>query len=56
MTLIVRQAAQVIHRTVDALVIHINQHGCGLRFDGVDRNTFSLLQTMTRLEPPAAVG
>jgi len=55
-TLIVRQAAEVIHRTVDALVIHINEHGCGLRFDGVDRNTFRLLQTMMRLEPPAAVG
>ena len=55
-TLIVRQAAEVIHRTVDALVIHINQHGCGLGFDGVDRSTFRLLQTMMRLEPPAVVG
>lgn len=56
MTLIVRQAAEVIHRTVEALVIHINEHGCGLRFDSVDRNALRLLQTMMRLEPPAAVG
>lgn len=55
-TLIVREAAEVIHRTVDALVIYMNQHGCGLRFDGVDRNTFRLLQTMMRFAPPAAVG
>lgn len=55
-TLIAREAAEVIHRTVDALVIYMNQHGCGLRFDGVDRNTFRLLQTMMRLAPPAAAG
>ncbi len=55
-TLIVREAAEVVHRTVDALVIYMNQHGCGLRFDDVDRSTFRLLQTMMRIAPPAAAG
>jgi len=55
-TLIVRQAAEVAHRTIDALVIYINQQGCGLRFDSLDRNTFKFLQTMMRLEPQAVVG
>lgn len=55
-TLVTRQAADVIHRTIDALVIYMNQHGCGLRFDRLDRRTFMFLQTMMRLEPPAVAG
>lgn len=55
-TLILRQAAEVIHRTIDALVIYMNRHGCGLRFDSLDRRTFVFLQALMHLEPPAAVG
>ena len=54
-TLIARQAAEVVHRSVEALVIYMNRHGCGLRFDRLDRSTLRLLQTMG-LEPQAAVG
>lgn len=45
-TFIVRQAAEVVHRTVEALVIYMNWHGCGLMFDGFDRNTFKFLHTI----------
>lgn len=55
-TLIMRQAAEVIYRTIDALVIYMNRHGCGLRFDNLDRRTFVFLQTLMHLEAPAAVG
>lgn len=55
-TLIARQAAEFVHRSVEALVIYMNRHGCGLRFDGLDRSTFKLLQTMMGLEPQTAVG
>jgi len=55
-TLVMRQAAEVMHRTIDALVVYMNQHGCGLRFDSLDRRTFMYLQALMRLEPTAAVG
>jgi hypothetical protein len=37
-----------MHRSVEALVIYINHHGCGLRFDSLDRGALRLLQAMIR--------
>ncbi len=55
-TLVMRQAAEVIHRTIDALVIYMNRDGCGLRFDNLDGRTFVFLQALMHIELPAAVG
>ena len=50
-TFIVRQAAEVMHRSVEALVIYMNRYGCGLMFHGFDRNTFKFLSAY--VEQPA---
>lgn len=50
-TFIVRQAAEVVHRSVEALVIYMNRYGCGLMFDGFDRKTFKFLSAY--VEQPA---
>jgi hypothetical protein len=55
-TFIVRQAAEVVHRSVEALVIYMNRHGCGLRFDDTDGSTFRVLQTLMHVGPQAAAG
>lgn len=54
-TFIVRQAAEVAHRSVEALVIYMNGHGCGLMFDGFDRSTFRFLRGLMA-GPRAAAG
>jgi len=56
LTFIVRQAAEVVHRSVEALVIHMNRHGCGLMFNGLDRHAFRLLSTLMHVEAQAAAG
>lgn len=53
-TFLMRQAAEVAHRSVEALVIYMNGHGCGLMFDGFDRGTFRFLHTLMRVGPQAA--
>lgn len=55
-TFIVRQAAEVVHRTVEALVIYMNRHGCGLMFDGFDRGTFRFLHALMHAGPQVAAG
>ena len=53
-TFIVRQAAEVMHRSLEALVIYMNRYGCGLMFHGFDRSTFKFLSAYVEQQP--AVG
>lgn len=53
-TFIMRQAAEVAHQSIDALVIYMNGHGCGLMFDRFDRGTFRFLHRLMHAGPRAA--
>lgn len=55
-TFIVHQATEVVHRSVEALVIYMNGYGCGLMFDGFDRSTFRFLHSLMHVGPQAAAG
>ncbi len=52
-TFIVRQAAEVVHRSIEALVIYMNRYGCGLMFHGFDRSTFKFLSAYVEQQPAA---
>lgn len=49
-TFLVRRGAEVVHRSVEALVIYMNGHGCGLMFSDFDRHTFRFLHTLIHAE------
>ena len=49
-TVVSRPDMENTPRSIDARVTYMNRHGCGLAFEGLDHEMFSLLHTLIHLE------